>query len=138
MSSPMPSSRVLITGMLAVIIGLCQSCGAAPFEGYLENHYEEFVSQTVPSDAENVARTPVKHTDWAQSASWEFDTNQNGPQYAEWLKGKPRGQFKIARSETDGVTFAQDLNGDTVSLAVRFTPGSGKLHVRVDAAIRPD
>jgi hypothetical protein len=129
---------VLIAGMLAVAIGFCQSCGAAPSEGYLENHYEEFVSQTVPLDAENVARSPVKHTDWAQSASWEFDTNQNGPQYAEWLKGKPRGQFKIARSESDGVTFAQDMNGDTVSLAVRFSPGSGKLHVRVDAAIRPD
>lgn len=124
--------------MLAVAIGFCQPRGAAPSEGYLDSHYEEFVSQTVPSDAENVTRTPVMHTDWAQSASWEFDTKQTGPEYAEWLKGKSRGQFKIARSSTDEVTFAEDLKGDTVSLAVRFSPGSGSLHVRVEASVSPD
>ena len=134
----MTSSRLPITGVLALAIGICHSCGAAPSEGYLESHYEEFVSQTVPPDAENVTRSPVKRTDWSQSASWEFDTKQTGPQYAEWVKGKPRGEFKIAKSETDEVTFARDLNGDSVSLSVRFTLGSGKLHVRVEASVSPD
>jgi hypothetical protein len=137
-SSTTPSSRLLFAGALAVAIGICQSCGAAPSEKYLENHYEEFVSETVPPDAENVTRAPVKRTDWSQSASWEFETKQTGSQYAEWLRGKPRGQFSIAKSAPDEITFAQNLNGDMVSLAVRCKPGSAKLHVRVDAWIRPD
>jgi hypothetical protein len=134
----MTSSRLLIAGVLAVAIGICQSCGPAPSEAYLESHYEEFVSQTVPPDAENVARTPVKRTDWAQTASWEFETKQTGPQYREWLRGKPKGDFKIVKSGTDEVTYAQSLSADTVSLTVRFNPGTGNLHVRVEASVSPD
>lgn len=92
----------------------------------------------MPSDAENLTRTQVKRTDWAQSASWEFDTKQTGPQYAEWLRSRPKGNFKIVKSANEETTFAQNLDGDTLSLSVRFSPGNAGLHVRVEAAIRPD
>jgi hypothetical protein len=134
----MTSSRLLIAGVLAFAIGICQSCGGVPSEGYLESHYEEFVSQTVPPDATNVTRISVKRTGWSQSASWEFETKQTGPQYADWLRGKPKGQFKIGKSGTDEITFTQDLNGDTVSVAVRFSPSSGNLYVHVEASVSPD
>jgi hypothetical protein len=124
--------------ILAVALTVCQSCGQPPSEGYLASHYEELVNQTTPVDASNTSRTAVKRTDWSDSASWEFETKQTGPQYREWLTEKVKRDFKILKSGEDELLLAKSINGDTESVTVRFHPSGTNLQVRVEVSIHPD
>jgi hypothetical protein len=130
--------RLLGIATLAVALAVCESCGQPSSEGYLASHYEELVNQTTPLDASNTSRTVVKRTDWSDSASWEFETKQTGPQYRDWLTEKMKVDFKILKSGDDELLLAKSMNGDTESVAVRFHSGGTNLKVRVDVSIHPD
>jgi hypothetical protein len=138
LSSTTTSSRLLIAGVLPVAIGICQSCGQPSSEGYLASHYEELVNQTTPVDASNTSHTAVKRTDWSDSASWEFETKQTGPQYRDWLAAKMKGDFQILKSGDDELLLAKSMKGDTESVAVHFHSSGTSLKVRVEVSVHPD
>jgi hypothetical protein len=121
-----------------VVLSVCQSCGEKRSEGYLASHYEELIKQTVPLDAANVTRTAVKHAEWSDSGSWEFETKETVPQYTGWLTEKLKDDFEIVKSEIDSMVFAKNVKGDTESVIVHLNTSAGHLHVRVEVSIRPD
>jgi hypothetical protein len=130
--------RLLGIAIIGVALAVCQSCGQPSSEGYLASHYEELVKQTTPFDASNESRTAVTRTDWSESASWEFETKQTGPQYREWLTEKLKGDFKLLKSGDDELFFAKSMNGDTESVTVRFHSSGINLQVRAEVSIGPD
>ncbi len=121
-----------------MVLSVCQSCGEKRSEGYLASHYEELIKQTVPLDAANVTRTAVKHAEWSDSGSWEFETKETVPQYTGWLTEKLKDDFEIVKSEIDSMVFAKNVKGDTESVIVHLNTSAGHLHVRVEVSIRPD
>lgn len=130
--------RLVRCTLLAGLLAVCQSCGEKPAEGYLASHYEELVNRSVPLDASNVTRTAVKHAQWSDSTSWEFETKETVPQYTEWLTEKLKNDFQIVKSENDSLVFAKNVNGDTESVIVRLNTAAGHLQVRVEVTMRPD
>ena len=130
--------RLLGIATLAVALAVCQSCGQPSSEGYLASHYEELVNRTTPLDASNTSRTAVKRTDWSDSASWEFETKQTGPQYRDWLTKKMKGDFRTLKSGDDELLLAKSMDGDTESVTVRFHSSGANLQVRVEVSIHPD
>lgn len=132
------SFRFLTAGILVVALVVCHACGEKPQEGYLVAHYEELVNQTVPLDASNMARTAVKHNEWSDSGTWEFETKDSVPQYIAWLTEKLGSSFKVEKSASDSVVFTKNLNGDTESVVVHLNTSGNGLHVRVEVSVMPD
>ena len=130
--------RVAQLGAVIVALAFCQSCQRGFSGGYLASHYEELEDLTIPIDASNVARNEVKHTEWSETTSWEFDSKMAAPQYADWVTERLKTDFKAARSSSDALVFAKTLTGDTESIVVRLNPGHDIVHVRVEASIVPD
>ena len=130
--------RVVDLGLLLVLAVVCQSCGEGPSTGYLTNHSEELVNQTVPVDASKIKRNEVKQTQWSETISWEFDAKPNRPQYVEWVTNNLKGEFKVVKSSEDSVVYAKNLNGDTETIVVGLNPDNEFLHVRVVVSVVPD
>jgi len=128
----------MTAGILVVALAVCDACGGKTQGGYLAAHYEELVNQTVPLDASSVARTAVKHTEWSDSGTWEFETKDSVPQYTAWLTEILGGGFKVEKSASDSLVFTKNLNGDTESVVVHLTTSGNGLHVRAEVSVMPD
>ena len=71
-------------------------------------------------------------------ASWEFDTQMSPAEYTEWLNGKLRDRFRVAKPMDSQLKFFRNLDNDTETITVHLVASGDHLHVLVDAALSPD
>jgi hypothetical protein len=132
--------RVLAAVCLTVGMVSCRSnLGPADSGGFIiTDRLAEAQSSTVPADSSNFQRAAIKHDNWSQRTSWEFNSKLSRTKYAEWVTSRLRSDYKAVKSSGDTIVFVRNVNGDTEAVVIHLNGGGESLHVRVELSFAPD
>jgi hypothetical protein len=133
----MISFRPTVLKLLAGGSLLLCSCGGSHNNGYLTDHFDDFVDLTVPAQASGITKTNVNDERWAQHASWEFDAAESATDYTQWVRSRMTG-FTLLQSSSTKLIFSKTMNGDAASVVAQITPNAKGIHVTVNVDASPD